>query len=95
MTQARILVIKHGALGDLIQGFDAYAGLRAGHPDAHIALLTSFRISVFSHRAILVPQTCAPALYCDCRRIIIIRILACGADFAVDSASAAAAACPQ
>ncbi|HBP59666.1 MAG TPA: ADP-heptose--LPS heptosyltransferase, partial [Alphaproteobacteria bacterium] len=41
MTQARILVIKHGALGDLIQGFDAYAGLRAGHPDAHIALLTS------------------------------------------------------
>ena len=41
MTQARILVIKHGALGDLIQGFDAYAGLRAGHPDAHIAFLTS------------------------------------------------------
>ncbi len=41
VTHARILVIKHGALGDLIQGFDAYAGLRAGHPEAHIALLTS------------------------------------------------------
>ena len=41
MADAKILVIKHGALGDLVQGFDAYAGLRAGHPDAHIALLTS------------------------------------------------------
>ena len=41
VADAKILVIKHGALGDLVQGFDAYAGLRAGHPDAYIALLTS------------------------------------------------------
>ncbi|MDB2390207.1 glycosyltransferase family 9 protein [Alphaproteobacteria bacterium] len=40
-TQKAILVIKHGALGDLIQGFDAYASVRAGFPDAHIALLTT------------------------------------------------------
>ena len=37
----KILVIKHGALGDVVQGFDAYASLRAGLPDAHIAVLTS------------------------------------------------------
>ena len=41
MERPRLLVIKHGALGDLVQGFDAFAGLRTGHPDAHIALLTS------------------------------------------------------
>ena len=41
MTKPRILVIKHGALGDLVQGFDAFAGLRAGRPEAHMALLTS------------------------------------------------------
>ena len=40
-TQKSVLVIKHGALGDLIQGLDAYASVRAGFPDAHIALLTS------------------------------------------------------
>lgn len=37
----RVLVIKHGALGDMVQGFDAFAGLRAGHMNAHIALLTT------------------------------------------------------
>ncbi|MGC6453355.1 MAG: glycosyltransferase family 9 protein [Candidatus Puniceispirillaceae bacterium] len=41
MASPRILVIKHGALGDIVQGLDAFAGLRAGHPHAHIALLTS------------------------------------------------------
>ena len=35
------LVIKHGALGDIIQGLDAYAALRQSFPDAHITLLTS------------------------------------------------------
>ena len=40
-TQKAVLVIKHGALGDLIQGFDAYASVRAGFPDAHISLLTT------------------------------------------------------
>ena len=37
----RILIIKHGALGDIIQGLDAYASVRAQFADAHIALLTS------------------------------------------------------
>ena len=38
--QQRILVIKHGALGDIVQGLDAFASLRAGHPNAHISILT-------------------------------------------------------
>jgi len=37
----KILVIKHGALGDIIQGFDAFASLRAHFPDAYIAVLTT------------------------------------------------------
>ena len=37
----RLLVIKHGALGDIVQGFGAFASLRAGHPAAHVALLTT------------------------------------------------------
>ena len=41
VTAPRILVIKHGALGDLVQGFDSFAGLRAGRPEARITLLTS------------------------------------------------------
>ena len=36
-----ILVIKHGALGDIVQGLDAFASLRAGNPQAYITLLTS------------------------------------------------------
>ena len=40
MTE-RILLIKHGALGDIIQGFDAFESLRKSFPDAHIALLTT------------------------------------------------------
>ena len=43
----KILVIKHGALGDVVQGFDAYASLRAGLPDAHIAVLTSPNFASF------------------------------------------------
>jgi len=41
VTAPHILVIKHGALGDMVQGFDAFAGLRAGRSDARITLLTS------------------------------------------------------
>ena len=37
----RILLIKHGALGDIIQGFDAFESLRKGCPDAQISLLTT------------------------------------------------------
>jgi len=41
LDKPQILVIKHGALGDIMQGLDAFASLRAGNPDAHIALMTS------------------------------------------------------
>lgn len=37
----RILVIKHGALGDLIQALGPCAAIRRHHPDAHITLLTT------------------------------------------------------
>lgn len=40
-SSKRLLVIKHGALGDLVQGFGAFASLRYGQPQAHIALLTT------------------------------------------------------
>ncbi len=40
-NKKRILVIKHGALGDIIQGLDAFASLRAGNPQAQITLMTS------------------------------------------------------
>ena len=41
MTSGRtILVIKHGALGDIVQGFDGFASLRAGHAGDHLAVLT-------------------------------------------------------
>jgi ADP-heptose:LPS heptosyltransferase len=36
-----ILVIKHGALGDLVQGFGPFAAIRAHHPGAPITLLTT------------------------------------------------------
>ncbi len=37
----RILVIKHGALGDLIQSLGPCAAIRAHHPGARITLLTT------------------------------------------------------
>lgn len=40
-SKERILVIKHGALGDIVQGLDAFASLRAGNPLAYIRLMTS------------------------------------------------------
>ena len=40
-TKNNILVIKHGALGDIVQGLDAFASLRAGNPQARITLMTS------------------------------------------------------
>ena len=41
MSAPRILVIKHGALGDLIQGFDAFAAIRAAHAGAEATLMTA------------------------------------------------------
>ena len=40
-SSQRLLVIKHGAFGDIVQGFGAFASLRAGHPAAQIVLLTT------------------------------------------------------
>ncbi len=37
----KILILKHGALGDIIQGFDAFASVRTSFPTADISLLTS------------------------------------------------------
>jgi len=37
----KILIIKHGALGDLINAMGAFAEIRKNHPQAHITLLTS------------------------------------------------------
>lgn len=37
----RILIIKHGAFGDLVQGLDACQAIRQAHADAEILLMTS------------------------------------------------------
>lgn len=37
----KILVIKHGALGDIIQAIDAFASLRESFPKAQITILTT------------------------------------------------------
>ena len=37
----RLLILKHGALGDIIQGLDAFASLRASDTQAYITILTS------------------------------------------------------
>ncbi len=44
-AKEKILVIKHGALGDIVQGLDAFASLRCGNPQAHITLMTSQRFT--------------------------------------------------
>ncbi len=41
MSTPRILVIKHGALGDVIQAEGAFHDIRANFPDARIAVLTT------------------------------------------------------
>ena len=40
-SQQNILVIKHGALGDMVIATAGFAAIRAEHPKAHITLLTS------------------------------------------------------
>jgi ADP-heptose:LPS heptosyltransferase len=37
----KILIIKHGALGDIVLAFPAMAAIRAAHPSARITLLTT------------------------------------------------------
>lgn len=41
MQAKKILVIKHGAFGDLIQALGAFQDIRSVYPDAHISLLTA------------------------------------------------------
>ncbi|MDX2094647.1 MAG: glycosyltransferase family 9 protein [Alphaproteobacteria bacterium] len=41
MSGEHILVIKHGALGDIIIATAGFAAIRAQHPDAHITCLTT------------------------------------------------------
>jgi len=41
VARGRILVIKHGALGDLIQGLDAFQALRLHHAGAELVLMTA------------------------------------------------------
>jgi ADP-heptose:LPS heptosyltransferase len=41
MTQERILIIRLGAFGDLVQCFDSFQAIRHAHPAAHITLLTT------------------------------------------------------
>lgn len=43
----KILVIRLGALGDLVLCFQAFASIRQAHPDAEIALLTSPQFAGF------------------------------------------------
>jgi ADP-heptose:LPS heptosyltransferase len=43
----KILVIKHGALGDIILAFPAFAAIRAAHADSQIALLTTAPFAAF------------------------------------------------
>jgi len=39
--QERILIIKLGALGDMVQALGPMAAIRAHHPDAHITIMTT------------------------------------------------------
>lgn len=41
MEQSNILIIRHGALGDIILNTPGFAAIRAAHPQAHIVLLTT------------------------------------------------------
>jgi len=43
----RLLVIKHGALGDIVLALPALAAIRVAHPGAHITLLTTKPYAAF------------------------------------------------
>ena len=52
LNKNNYLIIKHGALGDIIQGLDAFESLRESFPSANLTLLTS---PAFSSLADLMP----------------------------------------
>jgi ADP-heptose:LPS heptosyltransferase len=47
MADEKILVIRHGALGDLVQSTGPFKAIRAHHPDAEITLLTAPAFAMF------------------------------------------------
>ncbi len=47
----RVLVIRHGALGDFVQSFAPFAAIRAHHPGAAIVLLTTAPFATLAARA--------------------------------------------
>ena len=47
MSIDRVLVIRHGALGDLVQSMGPFKAVRAHHPEARITLLTSPAFAMF------------------------------------------------
>ena len=50
MTHKNILVIRHGALGDLIMATGAFAAIRRAHPEARITLLTGPSFKGFAQK---------------------------------------------
>ncbi|MBO6825544.1 MAG: glycosyltransferase family 9 protein [Sneathiella sp.] len=51
IDQERILVIKHGALGDVVLAEGPFQAIRAHHPDAHITLLTTAPFKTFLEKS--------------------------------------------
>ena len=51
-----ILIIKHGALGDLIQITSSLKSIRQKYPDSKISLLTDVKFKFFSDRIIFVDE---------------------------------------
>ncbi len=51
MNQPRILVIRHSALGDIVQSFAPFAAIRAHHRDARVTLLTTATYAAWLGRA--------------------------------------------
>lgn len=47
----KVLVIKHGALGDIVQAFPAFAAIRKAHLQAEITLLTTAPFAKFLARS--------------------------------------------
>lgn len=50
MTQENILVVRYGALGDMIYCFQSYHEIRQAHPNAKITLLTAPAFASFANR---------------------------------------------
>ena len=48
MAAKKILVMRFGALGDMVQSFPAFEQIRAAHPDAEIILLTTPPYAAFA-----------------------------------------------